>query len=227
MLVAAKAADEGGDLLLLRVGLTGGIATGKSTVSRMLRELGAWIVDADEAARKAVEPGQPAWHEVRRVFGEEYFLPNGQLDRGKLGELVFADEAARRKLESIIHPRVFELMEKEAAQRELAGDKIVVFDIPLLFETGYQKVDKTVVVYAPVEVQLERLIARNGLTRAEAEKRIAAQMPIEEKVSRADYVIDNSGSLESTRRAVHALWQRLVRLSIGGGEQIEDSFDCP
>lgn len=213
--------------MLLRVGLTGGIATGKSTVSRMFAELGVWVLDADRAARAVVEPGEPAWCEVKQAFGAEYFLPDGHLDRAKLGKLVFADEQARKKLEGIIHPKVYELMEREASQREVAGDKLVIFDIPLLFETGYEKLDKTIVVYVPLAVQLKRLMERDGLNKEEAEKRIAAQMPMEEKIARADFVIDNSGGVESTRQAVQELWQRLVRLSGGGGENIEDSFDRP
>lgn len=195
---------------MLRVGVTGGIASGKSTVTRMLRELGAVVVDADQAARAVVEPNRPAWQKIRETFGEQYFLPDGRLDRPKLGQLIFNDERARRKLEAIVHPEVYRVLESEAQKAFEAGNNIVFFDIPLLFETGYQKqLDKAVVVYVDQDTQLKRLINRDRLTEQEAKARISSQMPLSEKAAMADFVIDNTGSVENTRCQVLKLWESL------------------
>src|SRR5919201_300264 len=192
------------------IGLTGGIASGKSTVASMLRELGATVIDADEAARAVVEPGTPGLRTVVEAFGPEV-LDGDRLDRARLGQLVFRDQAARRKLEAITHPLVRAWMaerQREAAER---GEARVVLDIPLLFENGLDAAMKAViVVYAPEELQVERLVDRNGLAEDEARRRLAAQLPIEEKRARATYVIDNSGSLEDTRAQTEKLWRELA-----------------
>lgn len=199
---------------MLIVGLTGGIATGKSTVARRLKELGAEVIDADRIAREVVEPGTPALEEIRVRFGQEVIGPDGRLDRPRLGEIIFRDEKARKDLEAIIHPRVQSEMRSTIERLKEERDTcVIVCDIPLLFETGagLQWVDRTLVVYAPKEVQRERLIQRNGFDPIEADRRIAAQMPTDEKARRADDVIDNSGDLESTMQQVDRLWKEWTR----------------
>lgn len=178
------------------VGLTGSIATGKSTASGLLRGLGVAVVDADEAARRVVEPGQPAWEEIREAFGPGVFLPDGRLDREALGALVFADAGARARLNAIVHPRVAEEAERRiAAQRRADPGGFVVYDVPLLFEAGIaDRMDLVVVVYADRATQLARLRARDGLSEADAEARVAAQLDVEEKARRADVALDNRGT---------------------------------
>ena len=191
------------------IGLTGGIGSGKSTVSEMLRELGAAVVDADAGARAVVEPGQPALAEIREAFGDEVLGPDGGLDRERLATLVFADEDARSRLNAITHPRVREWMAEQVQAAVAAGQEIVVLDIPLMYESGLEGgVESVVVVWSPPETQVERAVAR-GMNEADARARVAAQMPIDEKRARADHVVDNSGSLEDTRRQVERLWGEL------------------
>lgn len=185
------------------IGLTGGIASGKSTVSKLLREKGAYIIDADKIARDIVKPGQPALEEIQAVFGSDVLLPDGALDRSKIGDIVFRDSTARHKLNSITHGRIkleiSEAIEKAAA----AGYNIVVLDVPLLIEAGWQHMaDAVWVVYTDRETQISRLMERNGLTQIEALDRIQSQMSLDEKKSYADTVIDNSGSLAETRQQV-------------------------
>ena len=201
--------DPGLSRPFLLVGLTGGIASGKSTVSRQLAELGCHVIDADVLAREVVAPGQPAWRAIVEAFGQEVLRPDGTLDRPRLGALVFADAEQRRRLEAITHPAV--QARRDAILAELAArgfDGLVVQDAALLIEVGgARRVDRLVVVYADRAVQLERLMRRDGLDRAEAERRVASQMPLAEKVKLAHYVIDNSDSPEETAaqvRAVHA-----------------------
>ncbi|HEY8530762.1 MAG TPA: dephospho-CoA kinase [Limnochorda sp.] len=196
------------------VGLTGGIATGKSLVAGFFREMGAAVVDADELARQVTAPGEPALAEIRRVFGPGVFTPEGELDRRALGRVVFADPEKRRALERIVHPRVRQRLEEAVARFQAAGAPLIVLEIPLLFEAGeplLRLIDWVVVVTAPEAVQLERLKARNGLTEAEARARMAAQMPLAEKVKRADYLVDNGGSPEETRRQVAHIWEAMRR----------------
>nr|WP_156040089.1 dephospho-CoA kinase [Alicyclobacillus macrosporangiidus] len=193
------------------VGLTGGIATGKSTVTQMLRDLGAYVVDADVWARRVVEPGTPGLQEIAAAFGPEVLNPDGTLNRARLGAIVFHDEAARLRLNAITHPRVRAGM-KEETERYLAAhpDEPIVWDVPLLFEGETRfLVNVTVLVWCDEATQLRRLMARNGLDEAEAMARIRAQMPMEEKRRMADYVIDNGGTLEETRAQVVTLWERL------------------
>lgn len=194
------------------IGLTGGIACGKSTVAAMLSERGAFVVDADRIAREVVMPGEPALAEVASNFGQAVIREDGTLDRRKLGEIVFADPDKRRRLESILHPAIRERMWariREAKRRDPGW--IVAADIPLLYESGQQgQYDGVLVVYVPRETQIRRLLARNPeLSEAQARARIDAQMDIERKKELADWVIDNSGSLESTERQVEALWREL------------------
>ncbi len=198
-------------------GITGGIATGKSTVSEMLRSRGAVIVDADFWAREVVKPGSEGWEAIRQQFGAEYLRPDGSLDREKLGDLVFTDEGARKRLNAITHPLIRQKMDEQVQQALSDNPKaIVVMDIPLLIESmvqeGKHRVDKVILVYVPQHIQLQRLMRRNQLSKQEAENRIHAQMPIDEKRRYADYIIDNAGSLEATERQVDHLMDELRKL---------------
>jgi len=193
------------------IGLTGGDGSGKSTVSAMLRELGAVVIDADEAAHAAYEPGSPGFEAVVREFGTEY-VRDGRIDRARLGELVFHDEDARHRLNAIVHPLVREWMAARTAEAALRSAEVVVQDVPLLFENGLERLYSTVLlVYVPDHVQLKRLVEGRGLSEDKARAMIAAQMPIEEKRKLAHHVIDNSGSREATQQQVEWLWDQLVR----------------
>jgi dephospho-CoA kinase len=190
------------------IGLTGGIASGKSTVAAMLAGKGAFVVDADQLARKAVEPGSPALEEVASAFGREMIGPDGSLDRARLGELAFSDQQARERLNAIVHPRVMELSQEEIRRASEAGSSLVVYDVPLLFETGREKeFDGTLVVFARPETQLLRLRERSGLEEAAARSRIEAQIPIWRKLAMATWIIDNGGSRDQTQMAVDRLWE--------------------
>jgi dephospho-CoA kinase len=191
------------------IGLTGGIGSGKSTVSAMLRKLGAHIVDADEGARLAVAPGTEGLAELVRSFGTEILDSDGDLDREKLADMAFADPDALARLNAITHPRVRSWMLDEIRAAEEAGAKVVVLDVPLLYESGLEAgLPEVVVVWAPEELQLERAVAR-GVRPDDAKARIAAQMPLDRKRDRATLVIDNSGGLDQTRSQVEALWREL------------------
>ncbi|AJO22282.1 dephospho-CoA kinase [Weizmannia coagulans] len=188
------------------IGLTGGIASGKSTVSNMLKTKGFTIVDADIAARKVVEPGEPAYEQIIEAFGEGILLQDLTLDRKKLGALIFADEALRMKLNSIVHPAVRAWMTREKDRAIENGKKTVFLDIPLLFESRLTyMVERTILVYVDEETQLKRLMARNGLSEKEAQMRIRAQMPLSEKKALADAVLDNNGSLEETKQQLEKI----------------------
>lgn len=203
------------------VGLTGGIATGKSTVTGMFRGFGAYVVDADVWARQVVEPGQPALLEIADVFGPEVLLPDGTLNRPALGGVIFQDETLRQRLNDITHPRVREGMRAETEQFFAEHpDKPILWDVPLLFEGETQNyVDTTVLVYVDQALQLERLMQRDNLDRQAALARIHAQMPIDEKRQLADYVIDNSQSREETKEQVRSLWQTLQMRAKAGGKR--------
>lgn len=188
------------------IGLTGGAGSGKSTVSATLRELGAAVIDADEATHAVYEPGSPGFDAVVSEFGPEY-VREGRIDRPRLGELVFHDKDARRRLNAIVHPLVREWMAARTAEAVEAGSEVVVQDVPLLFENGLAGLYSMVVlVYVPEHLQVKRLVDGRGLTHERARAMIAAQMPIEEKRKLASHVIDNSGSREATRRQVDRLW---------------------
>ena len=196
----------------LLVGLTGGIASGKSAVSRQLVELGCRLVDADVLAREVVEPETPAWQAIVDAFGPDIVGGDGRLDRKRLGALVFADPARRKTLEAITHPAITArrqaILDAWAAER---FDGIVVLDIPLLVEVGaVASVDRVVLVYAEPAAQLERLKRREGFDPAEAARRIGSQMPLGEKVRHAHYVVDNSGSPDETAAQVRAVHAALV-----------------
>jgi dephospho-CoA kinase len=197
------------------IGLTGGIASGKSTVAGMLADKGAWVVDADQLARRAVEPGSLGIQEITGEFGPGVIAADGSLDRARLGELVFSDEDARRRLNSIVHPKVLELSQEQIRKADRAGARLVVYDVPLLFETGREgEFDAILLVAVDPVTQLGRLRQRSGLDESQARARIGSQMPLERKRELATWVIDNSGTLEETRIAVDDLW--LAELSPGG-----------
>lgn len=197
---------------MLRLGLTGGIASGKSAVAAMLRELGFSVLDADSLAHKIIEPGQPAYEEVLREFGSAITDGQGRVDRAKLAALVFADRAKLDRLNAIVHPRVAEVVLRQLAEWEREGTRDAAFvEAALLIESGiHQNLDGLVVAWCRPEQQLERLAAR-GLSEEEARRRIAAQMPVEEKLRHATEKIDCSGTLDQTRRQVEALAARLYR----------------
>src|SRR3989442_4874689 len=190
------------------LGLTGGIGSGKSMVASMFAQLGADVIDADQLARDVVELGQPALVEIATAFGRDVLLPDGRLDRGKLGRIIFADPVARGKLNAITHPRIRERIDAEIAARG-SRPGVLVVDIPLLYENDRTRtVETVIVVWIDSKTPPRRLNERDGLTEEEARQRIAAQMPLDEKRARADVVIDNSGSRESTRRQVEAIYRR-------------------
>jgi dephospho-CoA kinase len=199
---------------MLRLGLTGGIASGKSAVAAMLREMDFPVLDADGLAHKLMEPGQPAHEEILREFGAEVADASGRIDRAKLGALVFADRAKLERLNAILHPRVKEAMFRQFAEWERSGTSGAVFvEAALLVEAGFHKeLDGLVVAWCKPEQQLERMRAR-GLSEQEARHRIAAQLPVEEKLRQATETIDCSGSIEDTRRQVEALAAKLRRTS--------------
>ncbi len=185
------------------IGLTGGIASGKSTVAAILRRLGAAVVNADELSREVVQPGTPGWEEIVEIFGPEVLQPDRALDRQKLRKIVFNAPEARKKLEAIIHPRVRARAEQRIQEHAAAGFEIVVYEVPLLFEGNLQNSLRPVLLVATdVATQKKRLQQRDQLTESEAEKHIAAQMSLEEKRRLADYVIENDGSLEDLERQV-------------------------
>lgn len=200
---------------MLEVGLTGGIASGKSTVAAMFVALGAHLVDTDRLARQVVEPGSPALTEIVAAFGSGVLGPDGGLDRRRVRELVFGDEAARKRLNAIAHPRIAALAAAELARWAKADPGgVALVDVPLLFESGWQARYPTVVlVYVPPAVQLERLMARDQVDRTAAEMALRAQMDIEQKRELAQFVVDNSGSLADTHSQVRAVWAELIALA--------------
>jgi dephospho-CoA kinase len=201
---------------VLKVGLTGGIAAGKSEVSRRLAEHGAVIIDADAVAREVVAPGTPGLAEITATFGPEVLDAGGALDRGRLGEIVFADSGLLGKLNAIVHPLVGERMREID---ETAGEQdVVVHEIPLLAENGLAGAfDVVVVVDVPPAVQVERLVSTRGMTESHALARMSAQATREERLAVATMVVDNSGSLEDLDERVAALWAGLSRLAKGSG----------
>ncbi len=194
---------------MLLVGLTGGIGSGKSTVARMLEERGAVVFDADVLAREAVAPGTPAHDAVVERFGSPVLLPGGDIDREALASIVFADPAARRDLEAIVHPEVRRLF-AEGCERYAGSDAVVVFSAPLLVETGmHTAFDVLVVVSASTEAQVERLMRDRAMSEDDVRARIDAQLPLERKAEVADVIVDNDGTLEDLARQVDGLWATL------------------
>lgn len=198
---------------MLRVGLTGGIECGKSTVAALLREFGCHVLEADKLAHQLMEPGQPAYQDILRDFGKQILHADGRIDRGALGERVFRDPKELKRLNEIVHPRVIQEQDRQLAAWEREGVRVAVVEAALLIEAGYHKrVDRLVVVWCWPEQQRERLQARR-LTPEQIEQRIAAQMSLEEKRHLADDEIDCSGTLEATRKQVEELAGRLRQLA--------------
>ena len=199
---------------MILIGLTGSVATGKSTVAKMFKKCGAIVIDADELAREVVQPGKPAWREIVRTFGRRILNLDRTIDRHALGAIVFHDKKKLRHLERIIHPRVAREQIRLTKQATKNNPKaVVIYDVPLLFEAGIdRRVDKTVVVAATRETQIMRLKNRNGLTRAEALRRIRSQMPLAMKRLRADYILDGTKNRESLSRDISRLFEDLRSL---------------
>ena len=193
------------------IGLTGGIATGKSTVSAILEDAGAVIVDADRIARETVKKGQPAYHEIVKHFGENVLLPDGEINRVLLGDIIFNDPQKKQLLNNIVHPHVSKETIRQLNQIEKANpDTIAVLDIPLLIEAEMDKdLAEVIVVYAPEHIQIKRLMKRDNISKDDALARIRSQMPIEEKKERATIVIDNSGTKEKTRKQTLEVFKHL------------------
>lgn len=195
------------------IGLTGGIATGVSTVAQMFRELGAVVIEADKIARDVVVPGTDPYGKIVETFGREILSADGTIDRRRLGQIIFADGAARRRLNVITHPAIHRRIAEEVERlRETRPDAVVILDVPLLLDTtGPDSFDMegVIVVVADPKTQAARLIERDGLSREEVERRLASQRPAAEKAAEAEWVIQNAGSIDETRRQVAALWQRL------------------
>ena len=198
---------------MLNVGLTGGIACGKSTVAKMFVKNGAYLIDFDGLAHEVQEPGKPAWKEVVNYFGKRILQPDKRIDRVKLGNIVFADKEKLSELNNIVHPLVYQewhvRLEKIGKKEKHA---IVLSDIPLLFEGNMQNLfDLTILVLIAPKEQICRLMARNGVSKEEAEKRLKSQMPISEKIALADIVIDNEGSIPETEKRAGKVWQELLQ----------------
>jgi dephospho-CoA kinase len=197
---------------MLKVGLTGNIAAGKSAVADAWRAAGATVIDADELARRAVDPGTPALAAIAAEWGFEVLESDGALDRAALRRIVFSDPGARERLEAIVHPAVAALRDGEYREAGARGEKLVVADIPLLFEVGMaDEFDVVVLVEAPEPVRLARLVGDRGLDPDEARRMISAQMPSELKHARADIVIENGGSLDDLQRRAREVWEELLR----------------
>ena len=201
---------------MLIVGLTGGVASGKTAVSRVLREEGAYIIDADQIARELVQPHKPAWNELVRAFGKEILQEDGSIHRRKLADKVFTDPEQRKVLNQILHPRIKEEMDrrtKEIGQKD--PEAIVVIDAPLLVELGvYRKVDQLIVITSTQMQQMERLKERDGRSPEEALRLFSSQMPVEEKVKLADFVIRNEGSLEETKKKAKEVFKELRKVML-------------
>jgi dephospho-CoA kinase len=198
---------------MILVGLTGGVATGKSTVAKMFKQCGAIVIDADELAHEVVKPGKPAWREIAGLFGKAVLNQDRSLNRQALGSIVFRNPKKRRQLERIIHPRVArEQVRLTNAIARKHPKAVVIYDVPLLFEAGIDKrVDHTIVVTADRETQISRLKKRNGLSRAEAIQRIKSQMPLSKKIRLADIVINGTRPRQDTVKAIRATYHNLLQ----------------
>jgi dephospho-CoA kinase len=197
---------------MMRVALTGGIATGKSHCAARFASKGVPVIDSDTVARDVVRPGTRALASIKRRFGDDVLRADGTLDRARLGGLVFTDAVARRDLEAIVHPEVYQIINGWFRRAEVTGAPFAIADIPLLYETGRERdFDRVIVVSCAPETQVARLKSRDGLTEEEAHRRLAAQWPIEEKARRGDLVIGTDGTIEETDRQVDLLYQELCR----------------
>ncbi len=197
------------------IGLTGGIATGKSTVAHLLQELGAKVVDADEIAREIVQPGQRAWHDIVGTFGRDILQEDQTINREKLRKIVFSDVQKRKRLNSITHPRIRELAEKKIAQLAAAGGKVIVYMAPLYFENKVHLwLRPVILVSCDLATQKKRLRERDGLSHDEIENHLRAQMSLREKEKLADFVIDNSGELHELKPKARKVWQEIISTSL-------------
>ena len=195
---------------MFKLGLTGGIATGKTTISNYLKSINIPVLDADEYARKVVEPGTPGLDEITNTFGEQVLRADGSLNRKLLGQIVFNDSSARQTLNDITHPRIQQMMADELHRLAEQQTPLVILDIPLLLENNnVAGADAVMVVSIPESLQLTRLMQRNNLTEKEAHARISAQMPLVEKEKLADFVIDNSGTISNTQKQVEKVIQKI------------------
>lgn len=200
--------------MALIVGLTGGIVSGKSTVASMFKDIGAKIVDADKLGHSVILPHRPAWEKITRLFGKDVLQNDLTIDRERLGKIVFTNQTLLKKLNKITHPEIIKLIKKEinlAKNKTHNQQKILIIDAALIYEAKIDRfMDKIIVVYIDKDEQVKRLAKRNNLSKEEALQRIKSQMPMKEKVKMADYVIDNSNSLDKTREQVEKIWQELV-----------------
>jgi dephospho-CoA kinase len=195
---------------MLKIAITGGAGSGKSTVARMFAQLGAQVLDADAVAREAVAVGVPAWQELRRLYGDDFFHEDGSLNRSRLAQRVFSDPEARRRLDGIIHPRVAEGIRARLAELARRGAPLVLVEVPLLYETGREAdYDRVIVVSAPEAQRHRRLRERDRRGEAEIRGISKAQWPLPDKAARADYVVDNGGDLDHTRQQVKNIWKKL------------------
>lgn len=193
------------------IGLTGGIASGKSTVSNMVKNLGIRVVDADQISREVVEVGKPAYQQILSVFGDEILHQDKTINREKLGAIIFGDQSKREQLNKIVHPAVRIEMLNGVEEEKEKNSKAVVLDIPLLFESKLtHMVDKTILVYVDEETQLKRLMQRNGYKEEEARMRIGSQLPLRTKIELSDEIIDNNGTIEETERQLHEILKKLI-----------------
>jgi len=197
---------------MLAIGLTGGIGTGKSEVSRVLRELGATVIDADRVGHEAYRPHSPIWREVVAAFGEGILQSTGEIDRKRLGAIVFSNPDARARLNAIMHPRMAESIRQDIKELQKRGIEVVVVEAALLIEAGWDSlVDEIWVTYSPEEVVVERLRSRNNLSEKEIKSRIRSQLPLEERARRAHVLVNNSGSIDKLREEVESLWSNRVK----------------
>jgi len=204
----------------LIVGLTGGIVSGKSTVASMFKDLGAKIVDADKLGHSVILPHKPAWEKIVKIFGKDILQNDLTIDREKLGKIVFANQPLLKKLNEITHPEITKIIKKEIDSVKNKTDnqkKILIVDAALIYEAKIDRLmDKIIVVYIDEDEQIKRLIKRNNLSKDETLQRIKSQMPMKEKVKMADYVIDNSSSLNKTKKQVEKIWEELMSLADSG-----------
>jgi dephospho-CoA kinase len=202
----------------IHLGITGGIASGKTTVCQMFEQLGAPLIDFDVLSREAVEPGKPAWKDIAAYFGRKVILADKSLDRKRLSEIVFCDEEKRKRLEGFIHPRILEDYAGLVNDYSANDPNIIIqAAVPLLFEVNLQYLfHKILLVYIPEEMQIERLIKRDAISRETAMNILKSQWPIEEKKDHSDFIVDNSGTMEATRRQVEEIWKKLKTLQKEG-----------
>jgi dephospho-CoA kinase len=200
----------------LLAGLTGGMGSGKSTVGKLFQSRGAYVLDADEICRSLVEPGKPAWQETVDLLGNEVLRDDQTLDRRKVADIVFNDPEKKKALESILHPRVME--EEQAIYKDIMKDDpgaLVIIDAALLIESeNYRQVDKVIVIACDIEIQIRRIMAKNTFSREDAQRRLQQQMPLEEKVKFADYVLHNDSGLSELEEKVEALFHQLKQLAV-------------